>query len=148
MAKLLYHFTSLLALVGADGRAALTSRGGGDAMDFAAPGSILADGIKPSTSNQDAETYDHLFRSPLPPCVWLTANPDMRDCSSYREFRITVAIPGDGRLVRWREYFRQHAPGAIGRLRFSEAMRIEFDVFYVFFGKLPPERFKAVDAIP
>jgi hypothetical protein len=144
--RVLYHFTGLTALVGVDGIAAMKSHDGNcDASDFAAPGSILADGIRPTKTTD----YDPMLRSPLPPCVWLTDNPEMPDgASSLSGFRISVGIPSaDHRLFRWRTYFAQHAPGAFG-LALPEAVRIEFDRFYVFFGKILPKHFKAVEVAP
>ena len=138
---LLYHFTGLRALVGVDGLAAMVSHGGDcDASDFAAPGSILADGIRPSKD----DSYNGALRSPLPPCVWLTDNPAMMDgFSSFSDHRISVVVPSSQRLVRWPEYWRKHARGdaSDGLLAVPDAMRREADRFDVFFGKIPPRSF-------
>ena len=58
---ILYHCTSGTALVG------------NGSLETPAPGSILAVGVLPNRTYD----YDHALRSPLPPCVWLTADPDM-----------------------------------------------------------------------
>jgi hypothetical protein len=136
----LYHFTGLRALIGDAGLDAIQP-GNVDLRTVAAPGSIIADGLKPFRKDD----YDHVLRSPLPPCVWLTSDPDMvkdgLNFSSFADYRITVLIPSiDPRLVHWPKYFRKH-----GQCTWSEAMR-QADVleavrrasatFYVYFGRI------------
>jgi hypothetical protein len=127
----LYHFTSLRALVG-DVRLPL---GKVDLRTVAAPGSIIADGLKPCKESG----YDHRLRSPLPSCVWLTSDPDAghkthmgNHFSKYIDFRVTVIIPSnDRRLVHWPKYFRKHAGCAL-----PEAAQNVTATFYVYFGEL------------
>ena len=57
--------------------------------------------------------YDHLLRSPLPPCVWLTSDPDMPDDSCTRHgVRISVIPSTDRRLVHWPKYIRKLDAGS------------------------------------
>ena len=104
-----YHFTDLEALIGLEGREALSKaeKDRSDDVDvagFAAPGSILADGIKPSLG-QDDDNFVHLLRRPLPPVVWLTINPDWIE--GFGPFRLTVGVLSDHRLVHWPKYVRK-----------------------------------------
>jgi len=63
-----YHFTDLEALIGLEGREALSKarKDKSDDVDvagFAGPGSILADGIKPCLGHDD-DNFVHLLRRP------------------------------------------------------------------------------------
>jgi hypothetical protein len=136
----LYHFTGWSALIG-EGKLAALPLGDVDLRTVAAPGSIMADGLKPSKEGG----YDGVLRSPLPPCVWLTSDPDMGlmslHFSKYADFRVTVVIPStDRRLAHWPKYFRKH-----GRCAWSEAMRqsdaseavqLASETFYTYFGAI------------
>ena len=139
----LYHFTGLRALIG-DAGLAVIRPGEVDLRTVAAPGSIIADGLKPSKE----DGYDHALRSPLPPCVWLTSDHDMGadigdsglHFSSFADLRITMLIPStDRRLAHWPKYFRNH-----GRWTWSEAMQYAdspevqrvAETFYVYFGTI------------
>jgi hypothetical protein len=135
----LYHFTGLRALIGDAGLAVITP-GYIDLRTVAAPGSIIVDGLKPCTTDD----YDHVLRSPLPPCVWLTSDPDMDDndlhFSSFTGYRITVLIPSiDPRLVHWPKYFNKH-----GRCTWSKSMQYVDSPevkhasanFYLYFGRI------------
>jgi hypothetical protein len=130
----LYHFTSWSALIG-EGRLAGLPLGKIDLRTVAAPGSIIADGLKPCK----VSSYDPVLRSPLPPCVWLTSDPDMglkthmgNHFSSYIDLRVTVLIPStDRRLVHRLKYFRKH-----GRYALSETAQRITATFYVYFGNV------------
>jgi hypothetical protein len=139
----LYHFTSLRALIG-EGRLGALPLGEVDLRTAAAPGSIIMDGLKPFKE----DGYDHVLRSPLPPCVWLTSGPDMGHnahmgvhFSKYSDFRVAVLIPSiDRRLADWPKYFRKH-----GQYTWSEAMQLgglpeaaqsSITTFYVYFGSI------------
>jgi hypothetical protein len=134
----LYHFTGLRALIG-DAATAVIRPGIIDLATVAAPGSVIADGLKPRRE----EGYDGVLSSPLPPCVWLTTDPDMGGIglhfSSFADFRITVIIPStDRRLVPWLEYFRDHGRctwvEAVRQVGISEATQHTAESFYVYFG--------------
>jgi hypothetical protein len=136
----LYHFTGLRALIGDAGLDAIRP-GDVDLRTVAAPGSIIADGLKPSRKDD----YDGALRSPLPPCVWLTSDPDMvKDglhFSSFADYRITVLIPSiDPRLVHRPKYFRKHGqctwPEAMQQVDALEAVRRASTAFYIYFGEI------------
>jgi hypothetical protein len=143
----LYHFTGLQALIGEAGMAVIQP-GIVDLATVAAPGSIVTDGIKPQRENG----YDGVLRSPLPPCVWLTTDPNLesRFCrygSSYTNIRLTVVIPStDRRLVYWPKYFRRYARGELGHNHslsleelvstFPEDIQRTMATFYVYFGEI------------
>jgi hypothetical protein len=148
----LYHFTGLRALIGEAGLAVIQP-GEVNLMTIAAPGSIMSAGLKPYRE----DGYDGVLRSPLPPCVWLTSDPDMDlqaimgfHFSKYADFRVNVLIPStDRRLTHWPQYFRKH-----GQCTLSEAMR-KADLpegarrttttFYAYFGKI--KRITAVSRV-
>jgi hypothetical protein len=145
-----YHFTDLEALIGPEGREALSNAGKDksedvDVTDFAAPGSIIADGIKPSLG-QDDDNFAHLLRRPLPPVVWLTINPDWIE--GFGPFRLTVGVLSDHRLVHWPKYVRKHARdiemfgrgGSAPKLRLGNSMCL-------YFGTIPSSRIRAVDKV-
>jgi hypothetical protein len=69
------------------------------------PENILAVGLKPFPNE-----LQHLLTPPVPPTVWLTANPDQADMfNEPREIRITVVImSSDPHLVQWNPYLRKH----------------------------------------
>ena len=139
----LYHFTGLRALIG-DAGLAVIQPGGVDIRTVAAPGSIIADGLKPYKE----DSYDHLLRSPLPPCVWLTSDPDTglirvmgNPFSSHVGFRVTVLIPSiNRRLAHWPKYFRKHGwltlSEALQLANVPEAVRRANTTFYVYFGTI------------
>ena len=136
----LYHFTELRALIGDTGLDVIRP-GNVDLRTVAAPGSIIADGLKP----YKAGSYDHVLRSPLPSCVWLTSDPDMglkshmgNHFSKYSDFRVTVLIPSiDRRLAHWPRYFRNHGQCAWSEATaLPEAARRVTATFYVYFGKI------------
>ena len=139
----LYHFTGLRALIGEAGLAVI-QQGVIDLATVAAPGSIIADGLKPSKE----DGYDGLLRSPLPPCVWLTSDPDLGlkthmgdHFSKHTNFRITVLIPSiDRRLVHWPKYFRKHGqctwPEAMRQSGLPEAAQRVTETFYAYFGEI------------
>lgn len=144
----LYHFTNLELLLGADGVAALQNCAEGGSVN-AAPGSILVEGLLP---RREEGGYDHMLRAPLPPCVWLTENPQLTErYNNHFGFRIALTLPSERRLARWPDYLRKHARGDADSdfwLRLTEADRAEGHRFYVFFGRIAPERFKAIEAQP
>jgi hypothetical protein len=136
----LYHFTGLRALIG-DAAAAAIQPGVTDLATVAAPGSIIVDGLKPGRE----DGYDGVLRSPLPPCVWLTTDPDMGGIvlhfSSFADFRLTVLIPRtDQRLVHWLKYFRDHGRctwlEAMPQVGITQAAQDTAETFYVYFGKI------------
>jgi hypothetical protein len=139
----LYHFTGWCALIG-EGKLAELQPGEVDLRTIAAPGSIMADGIKPCKE----DGYDHVLRSPLPPCVWLTSDPDMghkdhmgNHFSKYSYLRITVLITSlDPRLVHWPKYFRKHGQYTLREaMRLSdaaEAVKLASEDFYIYFGEI------------
>jgi hypothetical protein len=139
----LCHFTALRALIG-DAGLGVMRPGVVDLAAIAAPGSIIADGLKPSKE----DGYDHILRSPLPPCVWLTSDPDLGlkthmgdHFSRHSDFRLTVLIPStDRRLAHWPKYFSKH-----GRCTWTETMRQSdlppvaqrsIETFYTYFGEI------------
>ena len=104
----------------------------------------MADGLKPCKETG----FDHLLRSPLPPCVWLTSDSDMGlkthmgdHFSKQSDFRLTVLIPStDRHLVHWPKYFNKH-----GQCTWSEAMKqsnaakdvqLTSETFYTYFGEI------------
>lgn len=146
-----YHFTDLEALIGLEGREALSKaeKDKSDDVDvagFAAPGSILADGIKPSLGHDDDDNFANLLRRPLPPVVWLTINPDW--IKGFGPFRLTVGVLSDHRSVHWPKYVRKHArdfemfgrAGSAPNLRLGNSM-------YLYFGTIPSSRIRAVDKV-
>jgi hypothetical protein len=136
----LYHFTGLRALIG-DAGLAVIQPGEVDLRAIAAPDSIVSAGLKPHKESR----YDHFFRSPLPPCVWLTSDADMGLMSrkglffsKYHDVRVTVLITStDRRLVHWPKYFHKH-----GQCSLSESMEPgtpeilwrTAETFYTYFG--------------
>jgi hypothetical protein len=105
---------------------------------------ILRDGLKPAKTNG----LDNALRSPLLPCVWLTTDPEMADNhSSFNDLRITVDIPSDDqRLQHWPTYCREQAKDEfknkiIGTIQSDPPMQL----FYCYFGTIPPDRFEADD---
>jgi hypothetical protein len=133
----LYHFTGLRALVG-DAGLAVIRPGVIDLATVAAPDSIIAAGLKPFRSAD----YDRFLSSPLPPCVWLTNDPDMAPIfSSFKGFRVTVLIPSiDRRLVHWPKYFLRHAGRTwretIQASDLPDAEQRTTESFYVYFGEI------------
>jgi hypothetical protein len=106
---------------------------------------ILAGGLNPRKYSDD---IDHALSSPLPPCVWLTTDPEMPDDhSSFNGLRITVDIPNDDPQL-------QHFPTFLGSQAKAEckndlvkAIDADMQLFYCYFGTIPPERFKAIDEV-
>ena len=140
-----YHFTDLEALIGPEGREALSKakKDRSDDVDvagFATPGSILADGIKPSLG-QDDDNFVHLLRRPLPPVVWLTINPDWIE--GFGAFRLTVGVLSDHRLVHWPNYVRKHARDSemFGRAGSAPKLRLG-NSMYLYFGTIPSSRIR------
>jgi hypothetical protein len=133
-----YHFTSRAALVGDGGSVAA-----------ATPGSVLVAGILPAKSDD----YDPVLRSPLPPCVWLTSDPDMPDDFCTRHgVRISVVIPStDRRLVHWPKYIRKHDAGIVEtqcRAPYTPAFAQRAAAqFYVYFGPVALDRIRKVDGV-
>jgi hypothetical protein len=131
----LYHFTRLAALVGAGGMDVIKRRVGEevDLFSVAAPGSILIAGLRP----RKTDDYDGALRAPLPPCVWLTTDPDMSPdyCSSWGDWRLSCVIPSrDHRLSLWRTYVRKHkADDRIDHVLADPQLLIS-QRFYVYFG--------------
>ena len=126
-----YHFTSRAALVGDGGSVAA-----------ATAGSILVAGILPH--------YDHLLRSPLPPSVWLTSDPDMPD--DFCTVRISVVIPStDRRLVHWPKYIRKHDASIFEtqcRAPYTPAFAQRAAAqFYVYFGPVTLDRIRKVEGV-
>lgn len=139
----LYHLTGWHALIGQAGcaamRAAIHSAADDadvDVNEFAEPGSILAEGcIKPMR--------DRLWGHDLPPCVWLSRNPNMKlDCSSYSDLRLTVVVPSaDRQLLNWTKLYRKTFGVAFeiderkarGKANADLLLR-EADRWYVYFG--------------
>jgi hypothetical protein len=145
---ILYHFTGLRELIGADGLDALASRIGEDVdlATVAAPGSILVDGLKPHKDNG----YDGALRTPLPPCIWFTNDPRMPEVFARGgDFRIRVVISNNDRCLKsWRSYYSKHVfdlprfesvtlsvPGAA-----AAAAR-----FFLYFGAIPASRLRVVE---
>jgi hypothetical protein len=130
---ILYHFTSLY-----------NRRNAG-------PDAILASGLKPK-----ANDYNGMLPAPIPPTVWLTADPDpaIPIMSSYREVRITLAIPAaERRLVHWFSYLRRHLDSEgfdefvrrIADEPYGPALVGAAERFYAFFGRIRPSKFRAVE---
>jgi hypothetical protein len=146
---ILYHFTGLGALIGAEGCAALEVGKEVDLFDLAAPGSILRAGL----IARKYDDWDGALRSALPPCVWLSDNSDMpAGFSSFHDFRVSLMIPsGDRRLVHWPKYFRKHAwnyDDVLSAL-WSEPdfVRIEAACFYAFFGDIAVDHLRKVERV-
>jgi hypothetical protein len=122
--------------------------GNGGSIEAAARGSILDVGLLPATTND----YDHLLRSPLPPCVWLTSDPEMPDdfCTRHGA-RISVAIPSADRpLVHWPKYARKHDAGIVEAQAAADVPAVAHRAaaqFYVYFGQVALDRFRAVESI-
>lgn len=142
----LYHFTSLERLVGAYGFAAI-GRALDDSesvqpQDFAEPGSILRAGLRPLAVSASAMVYDW-----LQPCVWLTANPGQVYAGDRYGWRITVEIePRDSRLASRNDLLRRTKPKLFGDLPAPDIRR-GASSFWVYFGTIPPQRFRAVEDI-
>lgn len=135
---ILYHFTSLAALAGDDSSVAA-----------ATPGSILAAGILPAK----ADDYDEMLRAPLPPCVWLTSDPDMPDdFRTQHGVRISVVIPStDRRLVHWPKYIRKQDVGmmeaAMAAADFPAVAKRAGKNFYVYFGAVELDRLRKIEGV-
>ena len=102
---------------------------------------IRRDGLKPAKPSG----VDHALRSPLPPCVWLTTDPEMPDDhSTFNDLRITVDIPsGDQRLQHWPTYLREQAKDEFrDKIEAVIASDPPAQLFYCYFGTIPPERLK------
>ena len=147
----LYYYTALAHLIGEDGLTELRKAwdlGAPDAVNgaaFAAPGSILKAGLSP---NQGGD-YDQLLTEPMPPCVWLTTNPDMSavflngEYLDHGNWRVTVVIPStDRRLVHWPKYMRRRARF---EMRMSGWIRREAEGCFCYFGEVARDRIRAVD---
>jgi hypothetical protein len=132
---ILYHFTSG------------TARVGNGSLETPAPGSILAVGVLPNRTYD----YDHALHSPLPPCVWLTADPDMPSvfCGGHRA-RISLVIPStDRRLVNWYKYARKHgADTVIDQADIPAAWRRSPAQFWLYFAPVEVRWFRAVESVP
>ena len=106
---------------------------------------ILRDGLKSVRSSG----LDHALRSPLSPCVWLTTDPEMPDGhSSFNGLRITVDIPSDDqRLQHWPTYWREQAKDEFKNTIIDDVIPSDppIELFYCYFGTIPPERFEADD---
>jgi hypothetical protein len=146
----LCHLTGYPALIGQAGCDALRAAMLADAVEldanqFAEPGSILADGLKPQ---QDRRWPG------LPPCVWLSSNPNMRlDCSSRSELRLTVVVPSaDRQLLKWTKLYRKTFGVAFemderkarGKANADSLLR-EADRWYVYFGVI--RRITAIEEV-
>lgn len=142
----LYHFTRLAAIVGDDGMDVIKRRVGEDVdlVSIASPGSILAAGLQP----RKTEDYDGALRAPLPPCVWLTADPDMPPgYSSWGDFRLSCLIPSlDRRLSLWPTYLRKHKVDPVVSLVLADPQFEAVERFYVYFGVI--RRIVAVERAP
>jgi hypothetical protein len=155
---ILYHYTALVHLLGEAGLNELRKTEIGDegfeGSDFATPDSILKGGIRPHNSGD----YDALLGEPMRDCVWLTTNPDMSavflnsNYMDHGEWRVTVVIPStDRRLVFWPKYFsrrtgREYVVSSEDRSHAYRCAR-EAAGFYVYFGAIPPGRFRAIDQV-
>jgi hypothetical protein len=150
---ILFHYTSMTALIGSAGQEAPTTPIDPEInlFDFAAPGSILVDGLQPGRGDGDFDGY--LARA-LPPCVWLTDDPHMpRIFCSDGDFRVQVVIPStDRRLASWPRYVRKYAPDD-RRKNFRNTVRevpgagAAVPRFWIYFGVIPVERIKAVERV-
>lgn len=145
----LYHFTTLAALVGDSGMDVVKRRVGEsvDLISIAAPGSIPATGLLPRKTE---DPFDGALRRPLPPCVWLTADPDMSldYCNSWGDFRLSVLIPSqDYRLSLWPTYLRKYKAKDSLDHAFAEPQHLAPQRrFYVYFGVI--RRIVAVERAP
>ena len=105
---------------------------------------ILRDGLNPAKRSG----VDHVLRSPLSPCVWLTTDPEMPDdYSRFNDLRITVDIPSDDqRLQHWPTYWREQANDESKNI-IDDVIASDppMELFYCYFGTIPPERFEADD---
>ena len=134
---ILYHFTGLRELIGDEGLAVIRP-GIVNLATIAAPGSIVAAGLKPFRSTD----YDRFLNSPLPPCVWLTNDPDMTTIfSRCTGFRLMVIVSStDRRLVHWPKYFSRHAGRTwhetIQATDLTKEAQSVTGTFYVYFGAI------------
>jgi hypothetical protein len=136
---ILYHFTGLRQLIGSDAPARVRPRVDFDDMRaLAAPGSILASGLKPHLDAQ-MPMIDG-------PVVWLTSNPDMpRGLNTWSGWRISVAIPDkDRRLLRFVDALSAVQP-VMSSKGLPDALQAEGDQFYAYFGAIPLRRFVDVE---
>lgn len=145
----LYHFTSAEALLGDDAPEKLEAHAGEtvDLFEFAAAGSILAAGLKPAA---DPDAYDRCFLKPLPPCVWLTADPKMSAdyCNTNGKWRVELEIEKcDSRLRRWDEYVNENCPIPHVFERIAPSIEaLEANVgFFLYFGAIHPRRITNVE---
>jgi hypothetical protein len=86
--------------------------------------------------------------TPLPPnAVWLTSDPNADIFERPRSVRITVALQSsDRRLAHWLTYVRKHATeGEAIYSAIIAAAPPPLQKFYVYFGDVPPTRFRAVE---
>jgi hypothetical protein len=107
--------------------------------------SILSDGLKPRKYSND---LDDVLHSPFPPCVWLTADPDMPGGhSSYNGLRLTVDIPDkDQQLRGLPTYLREQAKDEFkDKIDAVIASDAPAQLFYCYFGTIPSERLKTDD---
>jgi hypothetical protein len=137
---LLYHVTNLSALIGDN--AALVCQASGEEkadLSLAEPGSIFSSGLRPAKTDD----YDHVLRAPLPPCVWLSSDPEMSgDFSTRQGVRLSVVIPStDRRLVPWSKYSRKH--GAVEVALGGREGRAAAQ-FWLYFGTITPARFQGL----
>lgn len=146
----LFHFTGLRRLLGDEGfdawSAALDEGDVPSALPYATPDSILKRGLQPAR----AEDFDGALRTPLPPCVWLTDDPEMsQDYCTWHGWRITLVISSsDRRLVHWPRYFRKHGVERDALRTFPEAQWRAGESFYAYFGPIAAESFRALDRWP
>jgi len=120
---ILYHFTSFYNLKNVG------------------PENILAVGLKAMPVKNCPEGVIRQLR-----CVWLTTNSDLPPIfSSHAEVRIKLVIPSsDRRLVHLPNLLRK-------RLSPEQLARVDAETdragrtFYVFFGDIPLDRFRAVE---
>jgi hypothetical protein len=108
---------------------------------------ILSGGLDPF---KRSDAVDSALHSPLPPCVWLTTDPEMPDDhSSANGLRITIDIPDDDPQLRhWPTYLREQAKDETkDTLEEVIASDEPMDSFYCYFGTIPPEWFKADDDV-
>jgi hypothetical protein len=150
----LYHFTSLAGIIGADGQSELHKAwdaGASEAVDaaaYASPSSILKAGRQPHNNGE----YDTFLGGPMPPHVWLTTNPNMSkdfvtgDTPDRGAWRVTVVISStDRRLVYGPKYFCKRTGNDF--VVSSERLAREAASFYVYFGRITLDRFRAVDRV-
>jgi hypothetical protein len=120
---ILYHFTRQFFLEGEGG-------------------TILEGGLLPSWP----ELVKFGWSSPPHSCVWLTKleSVDLKEMRAA-DCRITVAIPStDRRLVRWRDWLREHDPDLIEWF-IRNGRNAGLKAHYCYFGVVPPSAFLAIE---